>query len=85
MPHSHTCLKYHIVFSTKCRLPWITADLEAELHAYIGGIIRNKSGQIIEIGGGSPGCQPWVLHRASIWPPPTPAARGVPSPEGGMR
>ena len=51
MPHSHTCLKYHIVFNIKHRLPWITADLEAELYAFIGGIIRNKSGQMIEIGG----------------------------------
>ncbi len=51
MPQSHTCLKYHIVFSTKYRLPWIIANLEPKLHAYIGGIIRNKSGQMIEIGG----------------------------------
>ena len=51
MPHSHICLKYHIVFSTKYRLPWITTEIESHLHAYIGGIIRNKSGQLIEIGG----------------------------------
>ncbi len=51
MAHSHTSLKYHIVFSTKHRLPWVTAELEPELHAYIGGIIGNKSGQMIEIGG----------------------------------
>ncbi len=51
MSHSRTCLKFHIVFSTKYRLPWITADIEPELYAYIGGIIENKSGQMIEIGG----------------------------------
>ncbi len=41
MPHSHTCLKYHLVFSTKHRLPWITAEHESELYGYIGGIIRS--------------------------------------------
>ena len=51
MPHSHTCLKYHLVFSTKHRLGWITADIERALYEYIGGIIRKKSGQLIEIGG----------------------------------
>ncbi len=51
MPHSYTCLTYHIVFNTKHRLPWVTADLESELYAYVSGIIRKKSGQMIEIGG----------------------------------
>jgi REP element-mobilizing transposase RayT len=51
MPHSFTSLKYHIVFGTKYRLPLITERFERELYAYIGGIIYNKSGQLIEIGG----------------------------------
>lgn len=51
MPHSHTSLKYHIVFSTMHRLPWITADLEPALYEYVGGILRRKGGQMIEIGG----------------------------------
>ncbi|MCP3961577.1 MAG: transposase, partial [bacterium] len=51
MPHSHTSLKYHVVFSTKYRLPWITAELEPKLYAYIGGILRRKDGQMVEIGG----------------------------------
>ena len=51
MPHSFVNLKYHIVFSTKYRMPLITAELEPKLHAYIGGIIRNKKGQMVEIGG----------------------------------
>ena len=51
MPHSRTSLKFHIVFSTKYRLPWITAEVEPKLHSYIGGIIRHKGGQMIEVGG----------------------------------
>ena len=31
----------HIVFSTKKRQRWITADLEVDLHAYICGICRS--------------------------------------------
>ena len=51
MSHSYTNLKYHVVFSTKHRSPWITTKLEPKLYAYIGGIIRNKRGQLIAIGG----------------------------------
>ena len=51
MPHSYTNLKYHVVFSTKLRLPWISAELEPALYGYIGNVIRNKGGQSIEIGG----------------------------------
>ena len=51
MAHSYTSLKYHVVFSTKYRLRWITENLERELYRYIGGIIRNKNGHLIEIGG----------------------------------
>ena len=51
MAHSFTNLKYHVVFSTKYRLKWITADFETALYGYIGGVIRKKGGQLIEIGG----------------------------------
>ncbi len=51
MSHSLVDSKHHIVFSTKYRLPLITAELQPQLYAYIGGIIRNKGGQMIEIGG----------------------------------
>ena len=51
MAHSFSNLKYHIVFSTKLRIPWITQDLEPKLYAYIGGILGRKNGQLVEIGG----------------------------------
>jgi REP element-mobilizing transposase RayT len=44
-------LLYHLVFSTKERRPLITPDLRVELYPYIGGIIRNKRGILLEIGG----------------------------------
>jgi REP element-mobilizing transposase RayT len=51
MPSAYTQLVYHIVFSTKDRRPLITAKLEAELYPYIGGILREQGGKLLEIGG----------------------------------
>jgi len=51
MPSSYTNLLYHIVFSTKDRRPFINKKIREELHAYIGGIIRDIGGTPIEIGG----------------------------------
>ncbi len=48
---SFTQLNYHIVFSTKHRRPAITFDLQARLYEYLGGTIRGRKGQSIEIGG----------------------------------
>ncbi|MGC4004323.1 MAG: IS200/IS605 family transposase [Pirellulales bacterium] len=51
MANTFTNLLYHVVFSTKTRLPLIDARFENELHDYMGGIIRNLGGVQIEIGG----------------------------------
>jgi putative transposase len=51
MPGTFTNLLYHLVFSTKQRLPLIQEDLADELYRYIGGIIRNEGGALLEIGG----------------------------------
>ena len=51
MAQSYTNLIYHIVFSTKNREPLITAETQPRLYEYIGGIIRNKGGIMLEIGG----------------------------------
>jgi putative transposase len=51
MPSTHTNLLYHIVFSTKCRIPLITQNLQDELYRYTGGIIRAEGGVSLEIGG----------------------------------
>ncbi len=51
MASTLTNLLYHIVFSTKGRAPLITDEIREPLFKYIGGIIRNHRGVLIEIGG----------------------------------
>jgi putative transposase len=51
MPRSYTNLIYHIVFSTKDRLPLITNEREQRLYEYIGGIIRGLGGILLSING----------------------------------
>ena len=51
MPQSYTCLHYHIVFSTKNRLPTITPEIRERLWKYLGGIVSGAHGIPIQIGG----------------------------------
>jgi REP element-mobilizing transposase RayT len=51
MPQSYTSLHYHLIFSTKNRIPAITADIEPRLWEYLAGIIRALNGHPIQIGG----------------------------------
>jgi putative transposase len=51
MPGTYSQLLLHIVFSTKGRTPWITADVAERLYAYIGGIVRAEKGVLYTIGG----------------------------------
>ncbi len=53
MANTYSNLLYHLVFSTKQRLPLILPEWQSELYQYIGGIIRNERGSLIEIGGTS--------------------------------
>ncbi len=48
---SFTKLTYHVVFGTKFRRPLITDNCQDRLYEYIGGIIRQKHGLLIEVGG----------------------------------
>ena len=41
----------HITFSTKHRLPLISAEIEDELYSYIGGICKNLECYPVKIGG----------------------------------
>ena len=41
----------HIIFSTKNREPLISGELEPELHAYLGGVIRDLGGIALAING----------------------------------
>jgi REP element-mobilizing transposase RayT len=51
VPSTYTNLLYHIVFSTKDRIPLINEEFQEELYRYIGGIIRAEGGIQLEIGG----------------------------------
>lgn len=51
MPSTHTSLYFHLVFSTKDRLPIIANDWRSKLHAYLGGIVRNLKGVALAVGG----------------------------------
>ena len=48
---SFSQLTYHIVFGTKYRKPIITSGCREELYRYMGGVIRDKDGCSVEIGG----------------------------------
>lgn len=62
MPGTYSQILLHIVFSTKRRELWITADVAERLHAYMGGIVRAERGVLYAIGGA---CQPRRPLRAA--------------------
>lgn len=51
MPSTFTNLLYHIVFSTKNRMPSIQPELQETLYEYMGGVLRGEGGMLLEIGG----------------------------------
>lgn len=51
MPQSLADLHIHIVFSTKRRENMISADIEKELFAYIGGIVGNNQSRLVAANG----------------------------------
>jgi len=51
MSQSLAQIYIHIVFSTKYRKPLIQPEIEEELYAYIGGIIKSLKGNSIKING----------------------------------
>jgi putative transposase len=48
MAHTFASLLTHVIFSTKDRQPLLTSDLRGDLLAYLGGIVRNIHGRLIE-------------------------------------
>ena len=51
MASTFTNLLFHIVYSTKYRRRRIHIDNWERLYEYIGGILREQHGKLIEIGG----------------------------------
>ena len=51
MAHTYTSILVHVVFSTSSRAPLLTNDMRPEMHAYLGGILRELKAVPIVIGG----------------------------------
>lgn len=51
MPSTHLSLHYHLVFSTKRRVPMIDAAWRNSLHAYLAGTIAGINGVPESVGG----------------------------------
>jgi len=51
MAQTLVCLRVHVVFSTKDRQPMITPEIEPELYAYLGGVMRNLGSRCLAAGG----------------------------------
>src|SRR6266699_5999529 len=51
MSGTYSNLLYHVIFSTKNRYPLITTAIRNDLHAYLGGIIREREGIALIVGG----------------------------------
>ena len=53
MSQTLTSLLAHLVFSTKNRRPIITPEIEPELFAYMGGILKAYESRLLDAGGTS--------------------------------
>ena len=51
MANTHTSLHYHIVFSTKDRVPWIVPAIEDRVWTYLAGIAGQHGMMPLQIGG----------------------------------
>jgi REP element-mobilizing transposase RayT len=51
MPGTFSEILLHIVFSTRHRQPWLTADIADRLYPYIRGIVREERGVVYDING----------------------------------
>ena len=51
MASTHANLLVHLVFSTKNREARISKDVQSDLYAYLGGIVRSEGGSTLAIGG----------------------------------
>jgi REP-associated tyrosine transposase len=62
MRNTYSKLNYHLVFSTKNRIPMIDKSFQDELYGYIGGILRGSGGVLLTAGG-----MPDHVHLLAGW------------------
>src|SRR5947199_5972823 len=51
MSQTLVSLMVHVIFSTKNRELFITPEIEPELFAYVGGILKNYESRLLDAGG----------------------------------
>ncbi|MDD5541664.1 MAG: IS200/IS605 family transposase [Acidobacteriia bacterium] len=51
MGDTYLYLRFHVIVSTKDRLPLISEEWRKDLYSYMGGIIRHERGKLIEANG----------------------------------
>ena len=51
MTHSYRQHYFHLIWSTKDRSPYINSEVQMRLYSYLGAIIKNHSGKLLEVGG----------------------------------
>lgn len=51
MAQTLVSLMVHVIFSTKNREPFLTPEIEPELFAYMGGILKNHESRLLDAGG----------------------------------
>jgi REP element-mobilizing transposase RayT len=51
MPSTHLSLHYHLVFATKNREGFLTAECKPRVHQYLGGTVNGLGGRIEAVGG----------------------------------
>ena len=51
MANTYTSLHYHIVFSTKNRIPYIKPEIEQRVWEYLGGVVRHHKMTALQVGG----------------------------------
>ena len=51
MPQSLSKVVVHIVFSTKNREPWLDANAQPRMHAYLATICRGVGAEFVHVGG----------------------------------
>jgi REP element-mobilizing transposase RayT len=68
MPSSFIRIPLHLIWSTKEREPGITAEIGPRLHAYLGGIARERACVPLAIGGVADHVHLLVLLAATISP-----------------
>jgi putative transposase len=68
MSNTYVSLYYHIIFSTKNRVPWINRNIEQRVWEYLGGIARMNKMKALQIGGALDHIHTLVLSPATLAP-----------------